>query len=233
MKYIVIGLGNFGSVLAEHLTLQGHEVIGVDEDIHRAEDMKDILASVICLNSRDRHALLTLPLKDADTVFVTIGKDFGASVYTIAQLKQMGVGKLVGRALSPIHKTILEAIGVDETITPERSYAELYATKIDIPGSIGNYMFSSEYRVIEIAVPEFIIGLTVPDVNFEGNYALKLISVKRRAQPKGILTLTRAKDLIINEFDQAADTGHAFEFKKDDTLLLYGKVQDLKKLINT
>ncbi len=232
MKYIVIGLGNFGAVLAEHLTLQGHEVIGVDEDIHKVEDLKDTLASAICLDSRDRHALLTLPIMDADAVFVTIGEDFGASVYTIALLKQLGVGKLVGRTLSPIHKTILEAIGVDETISPERGYAELYATKVDIPGLIGNYMFSDEYRVIEITAPGFILGLTASDVDFEGNYTLKLLSVKRRSQPKGTFSLTKSKDLIINEFS-ASDTANAFEFKKDDVLLLYGKVQDLKKWMNT
>ncbi len=232
MKYIVIGLGNFGAVLAEHLTLQGHEVIGVDEDIHKVEELKDVLGTAICLNSRDRQALLTLPLKDADAVFVTIGKDFGTSVYTTALLKQLGVGKLIGRALSPIHKTILDAIGVDESISPERSYAELYAAKVDIPGLIGNYKFSDEYKVIELTAPDFMIGLTVADVDFEGNYSIKLLSVKRHQQPKGTFTLTKAKDLIFNEFD-ATDSEPPFEFQKDDIILLYGKVPDLKKLINT
>ncbi len=232
MKYIIIGLGNFGAVLAEQLTLQGHEVIGVDEDIHKVDELKDTLANVICLDSRDRHALLTLPIRDADAVFVTIGEDFGASVYTIALLKQLGVGKLIGRNLSPIHRTILDAIGVDETISPERSYAELYATRIDIPESIGSYTFSDEYKVIEVTAPDFLIGLTLPDVDFEGNYSLKLISVKRPQHPKGAIPLKRFKDLIINPLD-SSDQATPFQFQKNDTLLLYGKVQDLKKLINT
>lgn len=228
MKFIIIGLGNFGTELAEYLTMQGHEVIGVDEDMKRVEELKEVVESTICLNSRDRQALLSLPIKEADAVFVTIGENFGTSIYTIALLKQLGVKWLVGRVLSPLHKTILEAIGVDDTVSPERDYAQLYATKVDIPESIGNYVFSNEYRVIEITVPPVLVGHRVVDIDFEQAYDLRLLSIKRAARSKGIFASSRTKDLIINDFDK--DDG--LELRKDDTLLLYGKINDLKSLIN-
>src|SRR5690606_40633871 len=113
MKYIIIGLGNFGSTLGMQLTAMGHDVIGVDSSMEKVDAFKYDITHTICLDSTDQQALSTLPLKDTDVVVIGIGEDFGASVMATALFKQMNVKRIIGRAMSPLHQKVLEAIGVD------------------------------------------------------------------------------------------------------------------------
>ncbi|MEM4250192.1 MAG: TrkA family potassium uptake protein, partial [Candidatus Nitrosotenuis sp.] len=124
MKFIVIGLGNFGSSLASRLTSMGHEVIGVDSDMRKVESSKDKITHVIKLDSTDTTAINTLPLREIDVAIIAIGEDFGASIMTTALLKQNNVKRLISRALSPLHEKVLEAIGVSEIIHPEQESAD-------------------------------------------------------------------------------------------------------------
>ena len=86
MKYIIIGLGNYGGVLAEELSVLGHEVIGVDTNEHRVDVLKDKIATSFIIDATDEQSLSVLPLKDVDVVIVAIGENFGASVRVVALL---------------------------------------------------------------------------------------------------------------------------------------------------
>lgn len=89
MKFIIIGLGNFGTSLADMLTQQGHEVIGVDSSIETIEGIKDRITQAICMDCRHQAVVKNLPLKDADIVIVTIGEDEGANLLTTALMKKI------------------------------------------------------------------------------------------------------------------------------------------------
>ena len=91
MKYIIIGLGNYGSVLAEELSALGHEVIGVDTNERRVDVLKDKIATSFIIDATDEQSLSVLPLKDVDVVIVAIGENFGASIRVVALLKKNGV----------------------------------------------------------------------------------------------------------------------------------------------
>ena len=107
MKFIVIGLGNYGSALATGLTAMGQEVIGIDGNREKTEMFKDVISQTICLDSTNENALATLPLKECDYAIVTIGEDFGASIMTTALLKKAGVNNLVSRAINPLHQKLI------------------------------------------------------------------------------------------------------------------------------
>ena len=79
MKYIIIGLGNYGGVLAEELSVLGHEVIGVDTNEHRVDVLKDKIATSFIIDATDEQSLSVLPLKDVDVVIVAIGENFGGT----------------------------------------------------------------------------------------------------------------------------------------------------------
>ena len=91
MKYIIIGLGNYGGGLAEELMAIGHEVIGVDQNEGRVDNLKDKITTAFVLDATDELALETLPLREIDVVIVAIGENFGASVRVVALLKQKKV----------------------------------------------------------------------------------------------------------------------------------------------
>jgi trk system potassium uptake protein TrkA len=116
MKYIVIGLGYFGSSLATRLTSLGHEVIGVDKRESRAQELKDHITRVMIMDSSKPNSLESLPVADVDAVIVAIGEVVGSSILTLSLLKKMAVKRLIGRAINPIHQTILQELGIEETV---------------------------------------------------------------------------------------------------------------------
>src|SRR5690606_9337481 len=105
MKYIVLGLVHFGKSLAIHLTELGHEVIGADKKITIVEQLKDKVTHTVCLDTTDKEAVSSLPLKDSDAVIVAIGEDEGASMLPTALVKQLGVKRIICRVVSDLQQT--------------------------------------------------------------------------------------------------------------------------------
>ena len=132
MKYIIIGLGNYGSVLAEELSILGHEVIGADINESRAEALKDKIATSLILDATNEQALSTLPFKDVDIVIVAIGENFGASIRVVALLKKNKVKHIYARAVDDLHKTVLEAFELDSILTPEKEAARSLVQSLDL-----------------------------------------------------------------------------------------------------
>lgn len=224
MKFIIIGLGNFGATLAINLTSLGHEVIAVDTDFHKVDFYKDSVYSTVCIDTKDMHALAKLPLKDTDVVIVAIGEDFGASLMITAQLKQMKVKKLIGRAINKVHRTILEAIGVDEIVRPEQETADRFAKKLELKGYIDSFEISEGYNVVEIKVPESLIGVSVREAGLRKRFNIMIVTIMREVEHKTIFGSTSMKRQamgVVNPDDV---------FKADDILVLYGSNEDIKNM---
>lgn len=222
MNCIVIGLSTFGVALAQRLTDLGHEVLGVDSDIQKINDYKDHIKNTICLNVNNEQAANTLPLKDADIIFVSIRKDVGASVITVATLKKHGVKRIVACSLSELHSTILKAMGITEIIRPEKEYADFFAMKIGLPTSIYSYRFSDNYFIYEMKLPDPFIGRQLKDVEFEKDLGLKLIAIKHPLTSDG--KPTGKTELV----DHPADS---FIIGKDDIFLLAGRQHNFMSLL--
>jgi trk system potassium uptake protein TrkA len=178
MNFIVIGMGNFGASLAKILTALGHDVIGVDKDMEKVEFFKDKVKNTVSMDITDIHALKTLPLKDCDMVIVCIGDDFGASIKTSAQLKKLGVEKIYGRESASVHKTVLNAIGVNDTINPEYETAVTFAEKLIMAGVWSIYNISEDIKIAEISIPEEFIGMNFSQVDPKAIEDLQILAVK-------------------------------------------------------
>lgn len=129
MKFLVIGLGNFGKTLAQTLTDNGHEVIGVDSSSRSVEQIKDRLAFCYIMDATDSLALRSLPLADIDCAVVAIGQSMEHSLRVVAALKQLKVESIYARALDTTHKSILEAMDIQKIFIPESYAARLFASK--------------------------------------------------------------------------------------------------------
>ena len=129
MKYLVIGLGNFGKTLAQTLTDNGHEVIGVDKQTRDIEQIKDRIAFSYIMDTTDPLSLRSLPLADIDCTIVAIGQSMDQSLRTVAALKQLKVENIYARALDTTHQSILEAMNISKIFIPESYAARLFATK--------------------------------------------------------------------------------------------------------
>lgn len=221
MKCIIIGLGNFGMALAQRLTSMGYEVIGVDKNIDKVNDYKDSIKNTICLDLNNEQAARNLPLKDADLNIVTLGKDAGASILTVAILKQNGAQRIIARAISSLHKTVLEAMGITEIIQLEKEYADFFATKTELTTLIHSYQVSPDYYIYEMKLPEAFAGRKLGDIRLEKDFYLKLIAIKHyaRDEEKGYLRM----ELIENPSDE-------FIVNNNDVFILFGKRSRFRNL---
>ena len=130
MKYLVIGLGNFGSTLAATLTDMGHYVIGVDNNEHCIEEIKDRIDLAYIMDATERASLRSLPLDEIDCVIVAIGQSMDNSLRAVASLKELNVTNIIARALDTTHSSILRAMDINKILIPESYAARIFAEKI-------------------------------------------------------------------------------------------------------
>lgn len=130
MKYLIIGLGNLGMTLAKELNDKGHEVIGIDNDEHRVEEIKDRISIAYIMDATERLSLKALPLDEIDCVVVAIGQSMDCSLRTVAALKELGVNKKIyARAIDQTHQSILKAMNIHRIFMPESYAARIFAVK--------------------------------------------------------------------------------------------------------
>ena len=118
MKYLIIGLGNFGKTLAEELIDKGHEVIGVDNNEHIVDNIKDRISLAYILDATERSSLKALPLDEIDCAIVAIGQSMDSSLRTVAALKELSVKRIYARALDETHQSILGAMNIEKIFIP-------------------------------------------------------------------------------------------------------------------
>ncbi|WP_321332570.1 TrkA family potassium uptake protein [uncultured Bacteroides sp.] len=222
MKYIIIGLGNFGYVLAEELSALGHEVIGVDITESRVDTIKDKIATGFVLDATDETSLSVLPLNSVDVVIVTIGENFGASVRVVALLKQKQVKHLYARAIDAVHKAVLEAFGLEMILTPEEDSARNIVQQLDFGTRIEYFRIDSDYYVMMFRVPEKFIDYSVNQLNLNQEFSLKIIGLKRAGKVSNFLGVSITDCHIVNELLEDE------KMEKDDELVCYGKYTDFQ-----
>lgn len=227
MKYIVLGLGSFGSALAEHLTNMGHEVIGIDNRMDKVEFFKDKISHTIFMDSTDQFTMGGLPWKDTDVAVVAIGEDPGASIMTTAVLKNLKVKKVVSRSISDIHETVLHAIGVHEIIHPEKEAANRWAKKLTRTEIADSFELNKNYSIAEIRIPEKYAGKTVAEIGFRNRFNLAVLTTM--SQRENINDLGNPH--IVNEVKGVAS--YETVINAGDLVVVYGLNKDIEKFINS
>lgn len=223
MKFAIIGLGNLGASMAENLAYLGHEVLAIDTDMAKLETVKDRVTSVVCMDSTDMETLKTLSLEKFDGVLVTFSKDFGTSVQTVALLKSLGVSRIVVRAISAIHATVLRSIGVERIITPEEDFAMHYTLQLMTRGLFEDrYAIDAKHAVSTLTVPESMVGEKVQRAGFEETFKLDLICVRRPVKRRNLLG---RMNIVYEVLPWGQDP---IELQAKDQLVVFGPTENLK-----
>lgn len=216
MKYLIIGLGNYGTVLAEELTALGHEVVGVDFNETHVDRLKDKMATSFVIDVTDEVALSVLPLKTVDVVIVAIGENFGASVRVVSLLKKNKVKHIYARAVDEIHRTVLEAFSLDRILTPEQDAARLLAQLLELNADVEPFQLDDEHYVFKFNLPVKLVGYKINELEIEKEFGLKVISLirgKRVLNSAGVSILERE---VANSFPED------YELQEHDRLVCYG-----------
>jgi trk system potassium uptake protein len=227
MKYLVFGLGNFGASLAEKLTSQGNEVIGIDNSMDKVDLLKEKISHTICMDATDEFTVSGLPLKDTDVVIVAIGEDQGANIMVTALLKNLKVKRLISRAINPLHEKVLHAIGVDEIVHPEEETAERWSKKLCLSGLVDSFELSDEYSIIEVNVPSVIVGMKLKEIGFRKNYNLLVLTTMKKSEEK--TDVGRSRNITKVQGVASPD----LMLEKDDILVVYGSNKDIQAFLKS
>ena len=223
MKYLIIGLGNYGGVLAEELTVLGHEVVGVDSEELQAERYKDKVATTYVLDATDEMALSVLPLNGVDIVIVAIGENFGASVRIVSLLKKRNVKHIYARAVDEVHKAVLDAFSLDRILTPEKDAARLLVQLMELDAEVEHFSIDENNYVFKFSVPAKLIGYKINELSIEQEFGIRIISVIMGKQISNILGISKVEKVSTMTFPEDYALG------QNDGLVCYGQYSDFIK----
>lgn len=227
MKFIVIGLGNFGSSLAEKLTESGNEVIGIDTNFQRVETLKDKITFTICMDATNPESVKTLPLKDTDIVIIAIGEDKGANIMASAVMKNLHAKRLISRAIDATHENVLAAMGITEIANPEVETAEKWAKKLSLTNLLDSFELTSDYSIVEVKVSEAFVGKSLDEIGFRRNYNLVVLTTIREERKESIIGVNKTIKQV--QGVSSPDT----VLQKGEVMVIYGHNSDIKNLLRS
>ncbi|MCB0550293.1 MAG: TrkA family potassium uptake protein [Phaeodactylibacter sp.] len=225
MKFIIIGMGNFGSTLGLRLVEDGHEVLGVDRDMSIVNMFQDKLTHTICMDTTDELAIQRLPLSDTDVVIISIGEDIGASVTTTALIKKYCNTKIISRAISPVHHTILEAMGIKDIIHPEADFADQLATRLTVDGALRTLVLDNKFEIVETNLPSSLEGITVAEAGLREKYGISIVTILKKQERRNLLGIKVERNEVVGvpQPDMA--------FQSNDILVLFGTMKDIQNFL--
>ncbi len=206
-KFAVIGLGRFGAAMATTLISLGQDVLGIDSDPDHVQELSDVVPHLLILNASDPKALREAGVGDVDVAVISIGANIEASLLIVMAVKEMGVKHIVAKSTTEVHGRILERLGVDRVIYPEREAATRMAHSLVVPNVIDYISLSSDFSIIEIPAPEMFVGKSLRAIDLRAKHGLTLIAIKRSVDGKNTTSVSPPADEVIQPGDTLALVG--------------------------
>jgi trk system potassium uptake protein TrkA len=206
-QFAVIGLGRFGAAMATTLIGLGQDVLGMDTDDDRVQALADRVPHLMVVNASDPLALREAGVADVDVAVISIGANIEASLLIVMAVKEMGVKFIVAKATSDVHGRILERLGVDRVIYPEREAAVRMAHSLVVPNVIDYISLSKDFSIIEIPAPAMFVGQSLRAINLRAQHGLTLIAIKRVVAGVTTTNVSPSPDEAIQQGDTLALVG--------------------------
>lgn len=207
---LLIGLGRFGKHVAVKLQELKHQVMAIDRQEDRVEEVLPYVTNAQIGDSMNADFMKSLGVRNYDLCIVAIGNDFQSSLETTSLLKELGAKFVVSRAARDVQAKFLLRNGADEIVYPEKQIAAWTAIRYSSDNIFDYIQLDNEYAIFEIALPDSWIGKTIGEINIRRKYNINIMAVKRN----GKLDLTITPDT---------------KFGEEDTMLVLGKQKDIQK----
>ena len=209
-RFIVIGLGNFGSSVAETLHSIGHDVAALDRDPERVDAMTRIATKSAVGDGTDVKTLRRVGAEDADAAVISTGDDITASAMTALVLRDLGVTEIYVKVISADHARLIEKIGVTETIFPERESGVRLGKRISSRMLLNYVPLGSGFSIQEMAVPEAWVGQSLRELQLPRRHGISVVAVH---------------DMLADQMQPVPDPDAPL--KESDTLLVAGTDESL------
>jgi trk system potassium uptake protein TrkA len=211
-EFVVIGLGRFGSSVAETLVHLGHDVLAIDRNAERVQHISTDLPNVVQLDATNAEAMRQIGIENFDTGLVCMSSNFESNLLATTLLLKYGVNKIICKARTHTQKTILETIGAHEVILPEHEAGVHLGRRLATRHFIDYLEVGAGISIIEIEAPPRLCGHTLAECDLRRRMGLSVIAVNRNNQ-------------VI------ANPGADFKIEPGDELMVLGRIEDAERLI--
>ncbi|MDW7738663.1 MAG: TrkA family potassium uptake protein [Bacillota bacterium] len=211
-QFLVIGAGWFGSSVAQNLYALGHEVMVMDNDEKQVKMISNEVTHAIEGDATSEESLKALGIKDFNTVILAIGDNLQVSIMATIMLIELEAKFIVAKAQSELHGKVLEKLGVDHVVFPERDMGKRLARNIIAPSMIDLIELSDKYSVVEVAAKKNMIGKTLKELDLRKKHGINVIALRRDSNEDQVLL--PLPDDIIQEEDVIVAIGSNEAHKK-------------------
>ncbi len=212
-SFLIAGAGRFGSSLALELSSLGHDVLVVDKNEERIAAIADHVTHAVIGDAKDENVVRSLGVRNFDVAVVALASNIEDSVLITLMLKEQGVKKVVAKAKSMLHMKVLERIGADVTVFPERDMGKRLAQRLSATNIIDFIELSDEHSIVETEAPREWFGKSLGELNIRGQYGLNIIAARDKY----------AVNLIVSPTAE-------YVIKEGDVLIVIGENTDIEKL---
>jgi trk system potassium uptake protein TrkA len=178
-QYVVIGLGHFGTSVARTLWKLGQEVLAIDTSEERLKYISDQVTHTLLADTTDMNVLNNIGIKNFDVAIVAIGGDVEANIMTTLLLKEIGVPYIVSKALNKMQGRVLEKIGADRVIYPEREMGQRVAHNLVAANLVDYIDLPHGFRIVEVVALKEMFGKNLRALNFRSKYNVNVLLIKR------------------------------------------------------
>ncbi|KIC04501.1 potassium channel family protein [Ligilactobacillus ruminis] len=214
--FAVIGLGRFGGSVCKTLADAGQEVLAIDKYESRVNDYKDIATQAVVADAQDEDVLRSLGIRNVDHVIVAIGEDIQASILVTLMVKEQGVKYVTAKAQNEYHAKVLEKLGVDRVVHPERDMGVRIGRSLTSKNMVDYLDLDANFKLAEILItnPEFV-GKSLAEMDFRDRYGLNVIALAHSRQE---MVLPSAGD-VLTENDSILVAGPTRAIDKFEELM--------------
>lgn len=197
-QYLIFGVGRFGSALARKLSEDGHEVLAVDSDENRVRSIAPYVMQALQMEASDEEGVRSLGVRNFDAVVVSIGDNLKNSILMTLTCKDLGARYLVAKASDEAHARVLEKIGADRVVFPERDAGIRLAKTISSPNVRELMSLSGGFTLEDVRAPEAWVGHTLKQLDIRRKYNVSILLISRN----GEAPITPNADILINRGDE-------------------------------
>jgi trk system potassium uptake protein TrkA len=178
-QVMVVGLGRFGSAVARELERLGHEVLALDADETAVNDLAPDVTHALQLDATDEEALRAAGAADFDTAIVGISSATEASIFATMALKRLGVRNVIAKAGSELHGAILDRVGADRVVYPEREIGARVAHTFSIPNVVDYIDVAPRFGIEKVRPPRSFMGRTLGELDLPARLGLTAVALRR------------------------------------------------------
>lgn len=178
-SYVVVGLGRFGAEVARQLCALGCEVLAMDLSAELVQQIAPDVTHAVVGDGQDKEVLKALGVRDMDCAIVAIGDDLAASVLVTMNMKELGVPSVVCKAYDDTHRRVLNKLGADRVVIPEKEYAFRLARSLSSLNVLDYIELSEDYGIVEVPAPKSWWEKSLKDLNIRAKLGVNILAIRR------------------------------------------------------